>query len=119
MCDVVCAECLPAVSAHDLQHKRPLVAEKQRTCDMNVPGDPSTPDYRRELQTDLSLSWIDSPLSGRHDGIHHLDDPVQCRVGADGHVCATEVVVDGADHADNVELRVTAGGFLVDQTCKT
>lgn len=59
---------------------------------------------------------IYSPLSGGHDGVHHLDDPVQRRVGADGHVGAAEVIVDGADHADNVELRVTAGCFLIDQT---
>lgn len=57
-----------------------------------------------------------SPLSGGHDGVHHLDDPVQCRVSSDGHVGATEIVVDGADHADDVELRVTAGCLLADQT---
>lgn len=60
-----------------------------------------------------------SPLRGGHDGVHHLDDPVQGRVGADGHIRAAEVVVNGADHADDVELRVTAGCLRVDQTCKT
>lgn len=45
-----------------------------------------------------------SPLSGGHDGIHHLDDSVQRRVSSNGHVCAAEVVVDGTDHADYVEL---------------
>lgn len=59
---------------------------------------------------------IYSPLSGGHDGVHHLDDPVHGRVCADGHVRAAEVIVDGADHANNVELRVTAGCFLIDQT---
>lgn len=57
-----------------------------------------------------------SPLSGGHDGVHHLDDAVQGGVGADGHVCAAEVVVDRADHADNVERRVTAGCLLINQT---
>lgn len=56
-----------------------------------------------------------SPLSRGHDGVHHLDDPVQCRVGADGHVRAAEVVVDGADHANNVELGVAVGSVLIDQ----
>lgn len=32
-----------------------------------------------------------------HDGINRLDDPVQGRVRSDGHVRATEIVVDGAD----------------------
>lgn len=82
--------------------------------DVFVPGKPG-PDICRQT----GCFRIYSPLSSRHDGIHHLDDPVQRRVGADGHVSATEVVVDGADHADDVELRVTAGGFLVDQPCNT
>lgn len=52
-----------------------------------------------------SLSLVDTlPLSGGHDGVHHLDDPVQRRVSSDGHVGATEIVVNGADHADDVEL---------------
>lgn len=44
-----------------------------------------------------------SPLSGCHDCIHHLDDPVQSRIRADRHVGATEVVVDGADHPHYVQ----------------
>lgn len=56
-----------------------------------------------------------SPLSRGHDGVHHLDDPVQCRVGADGHVGAAEVVIDGADHSNNVEFGVAAGRVLIDQ----
>lgn len=59
------------------------------------------------------------PLCGGHDGVHHLDDPVQGRVGADGHVGAAEVVVDGADHADDVELRVASGRLLIDEAWKT
>lgn len=35
-----------------------------------------------------------SPLSGSSDGIYNLYDPVQGRVGADGHISATEVVVN-------------------------
>ncbi len=56
-----------------------------------------------------------SPLSSGHDGIHHLDDPVQRRVSADGHVGATEVIVNGADHANDMENRVTADCLLTDQ----
>lgn len=52
-----------------------------------------------------SLSLVDTlPLSGGHDGVHHLDDPVQRRVSSNGHVGAAEIVVNGADHADDVEL---------------
>ena len=43
---------------------------------------------------------------------------MQGRVGADSHVGATEVIVDGAHHADDVELRVGAGRLLVDDTWK-
>lgn len=68
------------------------------------------------ILTNLVTLMSCSPLSGGHDGVHHLDDPVQSRVGADGHVGAAEVVVDGADHADNVEHGVTAHRLLVDQT---
>ena len=71
---------------------------------------------RLVLASPLRMS---SPLRGGHDGVHHLDDPVQGRVGADGHVGAAEVVVDGADHPDDVERRVTADGLLVDQTWNT
>lgn len=70
---------------------------------------------RRSASSPFMLVFY-SPLSSGHDSIHHLDDAVQCRVGADGHVGATEVVVDGADHADNVQHRVTAGGRLIDHT---
>lgn len=95
------------MSAHHLQHKGPLVAKKQeenyqdRCCN------------RRPY---FVKSW---PLSCGHDGVHHLNDPVQRRVGANGHVGAAEVVVDGSDHANNVERWVPLSFFLIDQTWKT
>lgn len=106
---------LPAVPAHHFQHKRPLVAGTTE----------QTSKTRRitHLQTDLwkpclflSSLVICSPLCGGHDGVHHLNDAMQGRVGADGHVGAAEVVVNGADHTDDVELRVFLGGVLIDQT---
>lgn len=57
-----------------------------------------------------------SPLSGGHNGIHHLDDSVQRRVSSNGHVCAAEVIVDGTDHANYVELWIAARVLLADQT---
>lgn len=42
------------------------------------------------------------PLCCCGDGIHHLNDAVQGRVCANGHVGATEVIVDGAHHANDV-----------------
>ena len=39
---------------------------------------------------------------------------MQRRVRADGHVCAAEVVVDGSDHSDNVEVGALGLGRLVD-----
>lgn len=37
------------------------------------------------------------------DRIDGLDDAVQRRIGADGHVRAAEIVIDRADHAGNVQ----------------
>ena len=45
-----------------------------------------------------------SPLGCRCDGVHHLYDAVQGRVSADCHVGAAEVIIDGAHHANNVEM---------------
>jgi len=101
------------VSAHDLQHKCPLVAGKDGEKRERHEQVKKRADKKTSPRGGPSLG---SPLSGGHDGVHHLDDPVQRRVGADGHVGAAEVVVDGADHADDVELRVDAGRLLVDQT---
>lgn len=98
---------LPAVSAHDLQNERSLVAGKS---DQKV--DVSISSRTLALVTHLVAS---SPLCGRHDGVDHLDDPVQRRVGADGHVCPAEVVVDGAHHAHDVKGRVFLHGVGFDQ----
>ena len=50
----------------------------------------------------------------RDDGVDGLDDSVEGRVGADGHVGAAEVVVDGSDHSDDVEVSVGEDLFLAD-----
>ena len=44
------------------------------------------------------------PLSCGGNGIHNLYDPMQGRVGADGHVSSTEIIVNGAHHANNIEV---------------
>lgn len=62
-----------------------------------------------------SIFWL-SPLCGGHDGVYHLDDSVQGRVGADRHVGSTEVVVDGAHHPHDVQGRVLLHGVGFDQT---
>ena len=48
------------------------------------------------------------PLCCGGDGIHYLNDAMQGRVRADGHVSSTEVIVDGSHHANDVEV----GGTL-------
>ena len=50
----------------------------------------------------------------RGELVDGVDDAVQGRVGADRHVRADQVVVDGADEADDDERRVGVGGGLVD-----
>lgn len=57
------------------------------------------------------------PLSGRGDGVHHLDDAVQGGVSANGHVGATEVVVDGAHHAHDVQMGRLLGFRFRNRTC--
>lgn len=37
------------------------------------------------------------------DRVDGLDDTMQCRICADGHVCAAEIVVDRANHAGDVQ----------------
>lgn len=46
------------------------------------------------------------PLSCGHDGVNDLHDAMKSRVGPDGHVGATEVVVYGADEPDYVQMAV-------------
>lgn len=46
------------------------------------------------------------PLGGGGDGIDDLHYPVQGRVCADGHVGATEIIVDGAHQASDAQVCV-------------
>lgn len=56
-------------------------------------------------------------VGGGSDGVHGLDDAVEGRVSADGHVGATEVVVDGAHHANDVQVGVSLALLLCNLTC--
>ena len=51
---------------------------------------------------------------GWDDGVDGLDDPVEGRVGPDGHVGPAEVVVDRAHHAHDVEVGVVEDLLLCD-----
>lgn len=44
------------------------------------------------------------PLSRSGDAVHHLHDTMKGGVCADGHVCATEVIIDGSNHANDVKM---------------
>lgn len=92
------------MSTHDLKYKSPLVAENGS---ISVKG----------IKIFLIYFILDlSPLSSCHDSINHLNDPMQGWVGSNGHVRATEVIVNGANHANNVEHRVTADSLFIDET---
>lgn len=54
------------------------------------------------------------PLCCCGDGINYLNDAMQGRVSADGHVSSTEVIVDRAHHANNVEVGGTLGLICCD-----
>lgn len=58
-----------------------------------------------------------SPLRRGGDGVDHLHDAVQRRVGADGHVGAAEVVVDGAHQPHDVQPPVRLRHLLADLPC--
>lgn len=49
------------------------------------------------------------PLCCGGDGVHYLYNAMQSRVGANGHVGATEVVVNRAHHANDIEMGGTLG----------
>lgn len=49
-----------------------------------------------------------APLCCGGDGIHDLNDAMKGRVCANGHVGAAEVIINGANHANDVEM----GGIL-------
>lgn len=89
------------MSAHYLQNEGPLVtAERRISCQGHA------------SQAGLSCSkWLHAgvPLRRGGDGIHNLDDAMQGRVRPDGHVGATEVVINGAHHANDVEMGGTLG----------
>lgn len=56
-------------------------------------------------RTNKRYKWkLQVPLCCGCDGIHNLYDAMQGRVRPNGHVSATEVVVNGAHHANNVEV---------------
>jgi hypothetical protein len=51
-----------------------------------------------------------------HNSVHGLDNTMQSRVGANRHVGAAKVVVDGADQADYIEEHVfllLGGRYLI------
>lgn len=56
------------------------------------------------------------PLCSGHDRINDVHDAMQCRVGPDGHVRSTEVVVDGADQAHDVQVLVLFGQSVCNPT---
>jgi hypothetical protein len=50
------------------------------------------------------------------DGVDALDDSVQGRVGADRHVRAAKIIVDRADHTDDVQVLVLLALLGSDRT---
>lgn len=58
------------------------------------------------------------PLSCGGDGIHYLYDAMQGRVSANGHVSSTEIIVNGAHHANNIEVGGTFSLICSDFPCK-
>ncbi len=53
------------------------------------------------------LTYI--PLRCGGDGVHYLYNAMQGRVCPDGHVSATEVIVNRTHHADDVQMGGTVG----------
>lgn len=57
------------------------------------------------------------PLCCGGNGVHYLYDAMQGRVCPDGHVGATEVIINGAHHANDVEMGGSVGLIWRDLTC--
>ena len=51
----------------------------------------------------------------RDDVIYSRNDSVEGRVSSDGHVSTTEVVINGSDHTDDVEVGVAHDLVIVDE----
>ena len=51
-----------------------------------------------------TYSFLYLPLSCGGDRVDALDDAMQGAVRADGHVRAAEIIVDGTDQADNIQV---------------
>lgn len=100
---------LPAVAAHHLQHKRPLVAARTQLAEEG--GCARCPGWSSAQHP------LCSPLRSGGDGIDHLHDAVQRRVSTDGHVCPTEIVVDGAHQPHDVQAAVLLRHLLADLPC--
>lgn len=70
---------------------------------------------RQENGTASVLAWRPhTPLGRGGNGVNDLHDAVQGRVCANGHVCAAEVIVDGAHQPGDVQVRVGLGRALRD-----
>lgn len=52
------------------------------------------------------------------DGVDDLSDAVEGRISADGHVCPTEIIIDGAHQSHDVQVSVLLGRFRCDSTCE-
>lgn len=66
-----------------------------------------------DLKNEAALMGVGSSS----DGVHGLDDAVEGGVSANGHVGATEVIVDGAHHANNVQVGVKLALLLRNLAC--
>lgn len=54
--------------------------------------------------------------SGGDNSVNGLDNSVQCRVSANGHVSSAKVIVNWADHADNVQVTTLNTLLLCDSS---
>ena len=67
-----------------------------------------------KIYTDLEDETPLVAVRCRDDGVRDLEDPVEGGVCADGHVSPAEVIVNGPDHSQDVEVRVFVRNILSD-----
>ena len=109
---------LPTVSTHDFHHKASLMTTKRRKqcCKWRqiifrktgmTTNEPTRIlakiCHARNCQINAHRRRL-SPGRRRCDVVDGFYDTVQGRVGSDRHVGAAEVVVDGANHANDVQV---------------
>lgn len=63
-----------------------------------------------DLHDKCALMWV----RRADNGIDGFNNAMQFRIGADGHVCATEIIIDRANHTSNMQNTILFALLIAD-----